>query len=209
VRRQSAEAFGFDLKCTIESRAHILERDGRGQVHDLLGVEVALEFVEDLVGNIDGAKRHFFGVAERGALRRREQRIFLVVGECGEFLFAYSKLAATGSVDVYSEDAADHLRGAQTDHAFQGLWSDLGTLDRLHEHRHPDRDAGPIRPRLVGIDHFADSPLQHPGQRLQHPAHLIFFESFDTHLNKLQLRGSRRGGASFIRPAIEDSSDSN
>jgi len=207
VRRQSAEAVALDLKRTIESRAHILERNGRGQIDNLFGVEMAFEFVEDLVGNVDRGQRHLLGVAQRGALGRREQRILQVVRECGELLFAQSGRAATGSIDVYSENAADHLCGAQTDHALQRLGSDLGTLDRLHEHRHADRDPGPIRPRLEGIDHFADTPFQYPSQRLQHPAHLIFFESFDTHLNKLRLGSSRGRGASFIRLTIEDSSN--
>ncbi len=44
-------------------------------------------------------------------------------------------------------------------------------------------------------------------ERLQHPAHLLFFDWFDTHWNKLRLRGSRWRGANFIRLAIEDSAD--
>lgn len=204
---QPAETVALDLQRTIESRTHVLERDRRRQIDDLLRVEMALEFVEDIVGDVNRGLRHFLGIAERGALGGREQRIFLAVRNCGEFLFADSELAATGSVDVYSENAADHLRRAETDHPLQGLRGDLGTFDRLHEHRHPNRDAGAIRPRLERIDHFADPPLHHPGQRLQHPAHLIFFEPFNTHWNKLRLGGSRPGGASFIRLTIEDSSD--
>jgi hypothetical protein len=42
VRWQPANPVAFDLKRTIESRAHILHRYGRGQIDDLLGVEVAL-----------------------------------------------------------------------------------------------------------------------------------------------------------------------
>src|SRR5271157_4250580 len=66
MRGQSAETVGFNLKRTIESRAHVLERDSRGQIDDLLGVEVAVEFVEDFVGNVDRAERHLLGIAERG-----------------------------------------------------------------------------------------------------------------------------------------------
>jgi hypothetical protein len=197
MRRQPAEAVTLYLQCTIESRAHILERDGRRQIDNLLGVEMALEFLEHIVGNVNRAQRHLLGVAERRALGRREQRILGVLRECREFLIADSKLAATGSIDVYSKNAADHLRGAQTDHPLQGFRGDLGTLDRLHKDRHPDRDPGPIRPRLERTHHFADPPLQHPGQRPQHPTHLILFESFNTHLKKLQLSGARVGGTRF------------
>ena len=121
MRGQSAETVALDLQRTIESRAHIFERDSRSQIDDLLGVEMALEFLEDLVGNVDRRQRHLFGIAERGALGRREQRILGVVRQRGEFLFADSDAAATGSVDVYSKDAADHLRGAQADHPLEGL----------------------------------------------------------------------------------------
>jgi hypothetical protein len=183
MSRQPTEAVALDLQGTIESSAHVLERDNRGQVDDLLGIEMALEFLEDLVGNVDRGQRHLFCIAERGALGRREQWILGVVREGGELLLAKSDSAATGSVDVYSEDAADHLRRAQTDHPLQRLGSDLGAFDRLHEHRHPDRDAGAIRPRLVGSENLADLPLHHPGQRLQQPAELIFFERFNTHWN--------------------------
>jgi hypothetical protein len=79
VSGQSTEAIALDLQRTIESRAHILERDSRSQVHDLLRIEMALEFLEDVVGNIDRSKRHLLCVAERGALRRREQRILGVL----------------------------------------------------------------------------------------------------------------------------------
>ena len=53
MRRQPAEPVGFDLQRTIESRAHILERDSRGQIDNLLSVEMALQFVEDVVGHVD------------------------------------------------------------------------------------------------------------------------------------------------------------
>jgi len=97
---------------------------------------MALEFVEDLVGHVNRAKRHLLCIAERGALGRSEQRIFGGVGERGEFVVADSKLAATGSIDVYSEDAADHLRGAQANHPLQRRRGDFRRLDRLHEDRH-------------------------------------------------------------------------
>ena len=97
---------------------------------------MALEFVEDLVGHVNRAERHFFCVAERGAFGGREQRILGGVRERCEFVVADAKLAATGSVDVYSEDAADHLRGAQANHSLQRRWGDFGRLDRLHEDRH-------------------------------------------------------------------------
>ena len=53
MRGQPAETVALDLKRTIEPRAHVLQRDGRRQIDDLLGVEVALEFVEDFVGNVN------------------------------------------------------------------------------------------------------------------------------------------------------------
>ena len=55
MRGQSAKPVALDLQRTIESRAHILERDSRGQIDDLLSIEMALEFLEDLVGNVDRA----------------------------------------------------------------------------------------------------------------------------------------------------------
>ena len=183
MRRKSTETVALDLQRTIESRAHILERDRRSQIDNLLSVEMALEFVEDFVGHVNRAERHLLCVSERGAFGGREQRIFGGVRERGEFIVADSKLAATGSVDVYSEDAADHLRGAQANHPLQRRWGDFGRLDRLHENRHRQRDSRPIRPRLDWIDDFADLPLHHPGERLQHPAHLLFFDWFDTHWN--------------------------
>jgi uncharacterized protein YjhX (UPF0386 family) len=178
---QSAETVALDLKRTIESRAHILERDSRGQVDDLLCIEMALEFLEDLVGNVDRRQRHLFCIAERGALSRCEQRVLGVLRQRGELLFAKSDAAATGSVDVYSKDAADHLRRAQANHPLEGLRGDLRILNRLLEHRHRERDAGPICPRLIWIENLADLPLHHPGKRLQEPAHLTFFERFNTH----------------------------
>jgi len=181
MRRQHAKPVRLDLQRTIESRAHILERYSRSQIDNLLSVEVALELVEDLVGHVNRAKRHLLRVAERGAFGGREQRIFGGVRERAEFVVADSKLAAAGSVDVYSEDAAHHLRGAQANHPFQCRWGDFGRLDRLHEDRHRQRDSRPIRPRLDWIEHFADLPLHHPDERLQHPAHLLFFDWFDTH----------------------------
>jgi len=53
MRRQAAYPVALDLQGAIESRAHILHRDSRGQIDDLLGVEVAPQFLEHLVGNID------------------------------------------------------------------------------------------------------------------------------------------------------------
>ena len=72
VRRQAAYPVAFDLQCAIESRAHILHRDRRGQIDDLPRVEMAPQFIEDLVGNIDRAARHLLGIPKRGALGRRE-----------------------------------------------------------------------------------------------------------------------------------------
>ena len=117
MRRQSAYPVAFDLQRTIETRAHVLERDGRSEIDDLLGVEVALQLLEHVVGNVDRGERHFLGVAQRGALRRCEQRILLVVRDRSEFLFAYFQRAATGSIDIDSENATDHLRRAQTNQA--------------------------------------------------------------------------------------------
>jgi len=181
VSGQFTEAIALDLQRTIESRAHIFERDSRGQVNDLLRVKMPLHFVEDIVGNVHRRERHLFRIAERGALGGREQRILGVFRECGELLFAKSDGAATGSVDIYSKDAADHLCGAQAYHPLQGRRCNLRAFDRLLVHRHQESDTGSIRPRLVRIEHFAHAPLHHPGERLQHPTHLIFFERFDTH----------------------------
>ena len=72
MRRQPAYPVAFDLQRTIESRAHVFERDSRSQIDDLLGVEMALQLLENMVGNIDGAKRHFLRIAQCGALRRCE-----------------------------------------------------------------------------------------------------------------------------------------
>jgi hypothetical protein len=129
IRRQPTKTVALDLQRAIESRAHVLEGDGRRQIDDLLGVEVALELVEYFVGNVDRAERHLLRVAERGALGGSEQRIFLILSQRGEFLFADSDFAATGSVDVDSEKAADHLRRAHTDHPLQRGRRDPGPLD--------------------------------------------------------------------------------
>jgi hypothetical protein len=72
MRGQPAKPIAFDLQCTIESRAHVLKRDGRREIDNLLCVEVARQFLENFVGNVDRAKRHLFGIAESRALRRRE-----------------------------------------------------------------------------------------------------------------------------------------
>jgi hypothetical protein len=133
VGRQAAKVAALTLQRTAESRAHVLERDNRGQIDDLLGIEVPLEFLENIVGNVNRAQRHFLCVAECDALGGREQRILGILRKCRELLIADPKPAATGSVDVYSENAADHLRRAQAHHALQGLRRNLGTLDRLHE----------------------------------------------------------------------------
>ena len=79
VRRQSTEAIALDLKRTIESCAHVFQRDRRRQVNDLLRIEMALEVLEDFVGNVDRRQRHLLCIAERGALSRREQRILGVL----------------------------------------------------------------------------------------------------------------------------------
>jgi len=142
---------------------------------------VALQLLEHLVGNVDRAKRHFLGVAQRGTLRRREQRILLVVRDCSELLFAYFQRAATGSIDIDSENATDHLGRAQTNQALQSRAGNLRALDRLHEDRHRQRDPGPISPRLVRIQHLADFPLHHPRHRLEQPAELFLFEWFYAH----------------------------
>ncbi|MGC2758983.1 MAG: hypothetical protein WA217_20760 [Candidatus Binatus sp.] len=181
MRWQSTEAIAFDLQRTIESRAHILERDSRSQVHDLLRIEMALEFLENLIGNVHRLQRHLLCVAQRGALCRTEQRILSVLRQCGELLFAKSASAATGSVDVYSKDAADHLRRAQANHPLERLRGNLRALNRLLEYRHRERDARPVRPRLKWSENLAHLALHHPGQRLQHPANPIFFERLDTH----------------------------
>jgi hypothetical protein len=107
---QSAKAVALDLQRTIEARAHVFERDSRGQIDDLLRIEMPLEFREDVVGNVNRAERHLFCIAQGDALGRREQWIFSILRKCRELLFADSDSAATGSVDVYSKDAADHLR---------------------------------------------------------------------------------------------------
>ena len=129
IRGQSAKVVALNLQRTIEARAHVLERDSRGQIHDLLCIEMPFEVLEDVVGNVNRAERHLFSVAQSGALGRREQRILGILRKCREFLFADSDSAATGSIDVYSENAADHLRSAQTDHALQGRRRNLRALD--------------------------------------------------------------------------------
>ena len=196
MRRQPAYPVALDLQRTIESRAHILHRHSRGQIDDLLGVEVALQFLENLVGNVDRAQRHFLGIAQRGALGQRKQWILDVVRDRGEFIFAYSNLTATGSVDIYSEDAADHLRGAQADQPLQARVGNLGGFDRLGKNRHRKRQPRAISPRLVRIQHLAESPLHHPGQRPQYPTDLFIFETFDTHCWNAPItqRVPQRGG---------------
>ena len=72
IHRQPAKTVALDLQRTIESSAHILERNSRGQIHDLLRIEMALEVLENIVGNIDRSQRHLFCIAERSALGRRE-----------------------------------------------------------------------------------------------------------------------------------------
>jgi len=79
MRRQPTKTVALDLQRTIESSPHILERDSRRQVDDLLRIEMALEFLEDIIGNIDRSQRHLFCIAECGALRWREQRILRVL----------------------------------------------------------------------------------------------------------------------------------
>jgi hypothetical protein len=112
IRRQPAETIALDLQRTIESRAHVFECDRRRQIDDLLRVEMAFELVEDVVRDVDRAERHLLCITERCAFGRGEQRIFLILPERRELLFADSDSAATGSVDVYSKDATDHLRRA-------------------------------------------------------------------------------------------------
>ena len=200
---QSAKVIAFNLQRAIEARAHVLECDSCSQIDDLLRIEMPFELVEDFVGNVNRTERHLLCIAQGGALGRREQRVLGILRERGKLLFADPDSAATGSVDVYSKDAADHLRCAQTDHALECLRGDFRVLNRLLENRHRECDAGTIPPRLEGSEHFADPPLHHPGQRLQRPAHLIFFERLNTHWNKLRLRSARGGNTSFIGLTIE------
>jgi len=205
--RETAKAVAFDLQGTIKSRAHVLERDSRGQIDNLLRIEMPLEFLEDIVGNVNRAERHLLCIAERGALGRREQWILGGFCECRELLVTQSQYAATGSVDVYSENATDHLRRAQTDHPLQRRRCDLRALDRLLEYRHRERDARTVGPRLDWFQNLVHPPLHHPNKRLEHPAHLIFFDRLDTHWNKLRLGSPRRRGPRFVRLAIEDRSN--
>ncbi|MGH7842776.1 MAG: hypothetical protein ACREQD_03755 [Candidatus Binataceae bacterium] len=181
MRGQRAESVGFDLKGAIESCAHVLERDRRRQIDDLLAVEVALDFREDLIGNLDGTSSHLLGIAECSAFGGGEQRILRVLSERAELLCADSKMAAAGSIDVDSEDAADHLRRAQTDHPLQRRQRDLRVFDGLHEERRRECDTRPIGPRFIGIEDFAAAPFHHPDEGLQQPAHLIFFDRLDSH----------------------------
>ena len=60
---QPAKAVALDLQRTIESRAHVFERDSRGQIDDLLRIEMPLELLEDIVGNVNRAERHLLCVA--------------------------------------------------------------------------------------------------------------------------------------------------
>ena len=125
ICRQPAEAVAFNLQRTIKSRAHVLERYRRCQIYDLLRVEMALEFVEDVVGDVDRAERHLLRITERCAFGQGEQRILLILAERRELLFADSDSAATGSVDVDSENTADYLRRAQAHHPLQRWRRDL------------------------------------------------------------------------------------
>ena len=167
MRGQHAESVGLDLERAIEAGAHVLHRDGRGQIDDLLGVEPALEFLEDVVRNVDRRLGHFLDVAQRGALGGREQGVLDVVGNRRKLLFTDSYRAAAGSIDIDSENAADQLRRAQTHQPFQDRVGHFRSFDGLRENRHGQRYSGPIRPRLVRIQHLADTPLHHPDQRLQ------------------------------------------
>ncbi|MDB5107741.1 MAG: hypothetical protein JWM69_682 [Candidatus Binatus sp.] len=54
MRWEHAQAVGLDLQRSIESRAHIFHRDQRGQIDNLLGIEIALQLFEHVVGDIDG-----------------------------------------------------------------------------------------------------------------------------------------------------------
>lgn len=83
VRGQHAQPVGFHLERTIETRAHIFERDYRSQIDDLLGVEMAFEVLEDVIGHVHRRQRHFLGIAQCRAFRRREQRILGIVCQCG------------------------------------------------------------------------------------------------------------------------------
>ncbi|MDO8433549.1 MAG: hypothetical protein Q7S58_14180 [Candidatus Binatus sp.] len=178
---QVAEAVAFDLQRAIEPRPHIFHRDGRRQIDDLLCIEVALQFLEHLIGNVHRAERHFLRVAQRRALSRREERILDVVADRGDFFVADSSRAATGSIDVDSEHAADHLRRTQTDEPLQLRVRHLRCLDRLREDGHRDGEAGSIRPRAEGVQYLVHPALHYPDERLEHPVELIFFKRFDTH----------------------------
>jgi len=61
---QSAKVIAFNLQRAIEARAHVLERDSRGQIDDLLRIEMPFELVEDVVGDVNRTERHLLCIAQ-------------------------------------------------------------------------------------------------------------------------------------------------
>src|SRR5689334_8157652 len=62
VGRQFTEAVALDMQGPVETCAQVLECDHDGQLHDLRGVEVLFQSVEDRIGNFSGRARHSFRV---------------------------------------------------------------------------------------------------------------------------------------------------
>src|SRR5260370_27657297 len=65
ICRQSAKTIAFDQQRTVHPRAHVLERDGRAELYDLAIVEMALDFDEHRVRDIDRGLAHFLSEKQR------------------------------------------------------------------------------------------------------------------------------------------------
>ena len=145
IRRKLAQPITGDLKCAIEPRAHILQRDHRSQLDDRLLIEVTAHIFENLVGHGDAALAHRLGHAQRGLFSIGEQRTGFEIFQRGDFLEADSVRSANGRVDVNSKRTADDLRGAYRHQPLDDFVGAFGKFQRHSGYCESPHDAGPMR----------------------------------------------------------------
>ena len=149
------QAVGLDEEDTVEAAAEVLESaDGR-QLHQLLIRVVLAQAIEQLIRYIDGRLDRLVGELEGEALRLAEQGGLAPVGDGRDLVVRGAGVAAPGSVDVRSKDAADLPGDADVDQASQPRRDKARLGDASAE-----RTGAGLDGRPVGID----------GGRVQHLA---------------------------------------
>ena len=131
VGGEFAQPIAGNLQRVVEASAKVLERNSGGQLYELLGIEVAAQLGEQLVGNFNRGLGDLLRVLKAGLFNFGEVRAFRKVGEIVKLRFGNSLLPANGRTDIYSEGAANHLRRADAHQRFKLRRHRLDAQERL------------------------------------------------------------------------------